>query len=139
MREGYLTRTWQFELLFVVVVLALVALLSGKGPIEWIGSLAVVMTFAHIQVADRLAEQASLEESSRGQTTVECHWKLKWYLISKESLWLIYFVLLDAWSALAGVALFLLYPVWRHWYRRLKPLARVEEQHARREQTPGPG
>lgn len=138
MRLGYLVRTWHIEMAIVATVLTVVVVVSDKGPVEWIGSLAVLLTFAHVQVADRLAEQADLEERNRGQATVECYWKLKWYLVGKEVLWLAYFVMLGAWSALVGVALFLLYPLWRHWYRRRYPVGRVEDHYARREQAQGP-
>lgn len=116
-------------------MLSAVVYFSDKGPAEWIGSLAVFLTFMHIQIADRLAEA----EEKRGATnlSVECHWKLKWYLISKEACWLAYFVSLGAWSALVGVGVFLLYPAWRHWYRRHYPLGR-EAQSAGSEQAPGP-
>lgn len=168
---GYLkVRTWHVEALVVGSALSSVALLSGKGGVEWVGATAVLLTFMHAQIADRLAEAeghrsrpelekiirsisqrlehtrlepedrakllAEIERAEQAWTIqVECHWKLKWYLVSKEICWLGYFVYLGAWSALVGVVLFLLYPLWRHWYRSKWP---VEEKHARREQAPGP-
>lgn len=118
----------------------------------WITAAAVFLTFMHMQIADRLAEAedqrdrlrreaqalsqryehaaeppplaAVREADERYRVHVECHWKLKWYLVVKEILWLVTFVLLGAWPALVGVGLFLLYPVWRHFYRtRIKPHA----------------
>lgn len=168
---GYLKiRTWHVEAFVVGSALAGVTLLSDKGGIEGIGAAAVLFSFMHAQVADRLAEAEGhksrselekiirsisqrlehthlepderarlLAEIAKAEQTwtihVDCHWKLKWYLVSKEIWWLIYFVYLGAWSALVGVGLFLLYPLWRHWYRSKWP---VEEKHARREQVPGP-
>lgn len=118
----------------------------------WITAGAVFLTFMHMQVADRLAEaedrRVSLEREVRSlsqryehaadkppladvQTAedklrvhVECYWKLKWFLVAKEILWLATFILLKAWPALVGVGLFLLYPVWRHYYRKRRPHAR---------------
>lgn len=50
-------RTWQAELAVVAVSLGAVALLSGGGAIELVGAAAVALSFAHAQVADRLAER----------------------------------------------------------------------------------
>lgn len=118
----------------------------------WATAGAVFLTFMHVQIADRLAEAEDHRERLRREAQalsqryehaaerppladvkaaddryrahVECYWKLKWYLVAKEILWLVTFVLLGAWPALVGVGLFLLYPVWRHYYRtRVKPHA----------------
>jgi hypothetical protein len=43
-------------------------------------------------------------------------------LVTKECLWLVYFILHHSWSALAGVGLFLAFPIWRKWWRKRKPL-----------------
>ena len=92
-------RTWQFELTVVGLILANVIcfkwILIGQGLIEIIGALAVLLTFAHVQVADRLAEKAG-EEEARGEETVECHRWTRRYLIGKEVCWLIYFTALGA-------------------------------------------
>ena len=130
-----------------------VAFLSDRGWVEWVGGLAGIVTFANVQVADRLAEaEASREERSEHFGMIhellilpEGHEKrpseedvkkansrlyhhaycYRWatrYLIGKEICWLVYFVVLGAHSALVGVGVFLLYPVWRHQYRKRKPL-----------------
>lgn len=62
-------RTWHAELAFVVLVLAAVAALSGGGSVEWVGVGAVSLSFAHAQVADRLAER----EASRAVAGVDCY------------------------------------------------------------------
>lgn len=125
-------RTWHLELAVVGVVLAAVALLTG-GPIELVGAGAVTLSFAHAQVADRLAEA---ERERRAYVrfadaddahAVSCHRWATRYLISKESLWLAYFAAHRSWSALAGVGLFLAYPAWRRWWRARHPLG---DQHA---------
>lgn len=113
-------RTWQAEMVFVWAVLVLVAALSGGGALEFIGAGAVLLSFGHAQVADRLAER----EAARERPTVECHRWATRYLVGKESLWLVYFVAHHSWSALAGVALFIAYPSWRRFYRSRWPFAR---------------
>lgn len=112
-------RTWHLELAVVVVVLFAVALATG-GRVELVGAAAVSLSFAHAQVADRLAER----EAAREVATVDCHRWATRYLLAKESLWLVYFVALHAWSALAGVGLFLAYPAWRRYWRRKRPADR---------------
>lgn len=57
---------------------------------------------------------------------VACHRWAGRYLMSKEALWAVYFVAHHSWSALAGVALFLLYRPWRIWWRTRHPLASAE-------------
>jgi hypothetical protein len=104
----------------VAIVLSAVVIATGASWIEWIGAAAVLGTFAHAQVANRLAEK----DAARERPSVECH---KWatrYLVGKESLWLIYFVIHHSWSALAGVGLFLAFPVWRRFWRSKYPLMR---------------
>lgn len=111
-------KTWHLELGVVAVVLAIVVIVTGGSYVEWIGAAAVLGTFAHAQVADRLAEKDAVRE----KPSVECH---KWatrYLVGKESLWLVYFVIHQSWSALAGVGLFLAFPVWRSYWRRVHPM-----------------
>jgi hypothetical protein len=111
-------KTWHFELAVVATVLSVVVLATGASPIEWLGAAAVTLTFAHAQVADRLAER----DAAREKPSVECHRWATRYLVTKECLWLVYFVMHHSWSALAGVGLFLAFPVWRKWWRRRKPL-----------------
>lgn len=119
-------RTWYVEMFVVAVVLSAVALLSGGGPLELLGAAAVLLSFGHAQVADRLAEREAerrayvrFDDDAHG---VACHAWATRYLVGKEALWLFYFVAHRSWSALAGVALFLAYPVWRRWWRARHPL-----------------
>lgn len=109
-------RTWHAEIA-VVAVLAAVAILTGGGGLELVGAAAVTLSFAHAQVADRLAER----EAARERPSVECHRWAGRYLLGKEALWCGYFVAHRSWSALAGVALFLAYSPWRRWWRRRHP------------------
>lgn len=107
-------RTWQGELAVVAAVLGAV-LFATKAPIvEIVGSGAVLASFAHGQVSDRLAEK----EAARERPEVHCHAWARRYFLTKEALWLGYFVAKGAWSALVGCAVFLAYPAWRAWWRR---------------------
>lgn len=115
-------KTWHCEAAFIAVVLAGTVLASGGSATEWIGALAVWISSRHMSVADRLQER----EAVREQAEVSCYRWLNRYWVAKEAIWLQYFVLLEAWSALAGVVLFLLYPYWRRVYRRWRPVDRVQ-------------
>lgn len=111
-------KTWHFEMFVVAAVLACVSIASDGGALEFVGAGAVLLSFGHAQVADRLAER----EASRARPSVECHRWATRYLVGKESLWFAYFVLHHSWSALAGVVLFLAYSPWRRWWRARHPL-----------------
>lgn len=134
-------RTWMVELAIVAVVLLTISALTGGG-IELIGALAVIASFAHGQVADRLAEaerervNQALERSRRVRVgmaelmddvanqgvRVDCYSWAARYFTAKEALWFVYFVAHRSWSALAGVGLFLVYPIWRSWWRSRRPI-----------------
>lgn len=113
-------RTWQIELAVVASILLAVFVLAGKSSVELIGSLAVLFTFATAQVATRFSEAVAEYEVKHGVTIVTCHAWYNRYFLAKEFLWLLYFVLLGAWSALVGVFVFLVYPAWRTWYRGIE-------------------
>lgn len=115
-------QTWMGEFMVVAVVLVVVALVTQKGLIEWIGVLAVLVTFGHTQIAQRLHEREALRHAAREKVDIECYWKLNYYFYTKEILWFVYFVLLGAWSALVGVGIFLLYPLWRKYWRSIHPI-----------------
>lgn len=106
-------RTWHIEAFVVGSALATVVLLSGRTVVEWVGALAVLASFMHAQIADRLAER----EAARPTPDVECHRHAVQYFVAKELLWCVYFVVHQSWSALVGVGLFLAYPLWRKWWR----------------------
>lgn len=124
--------TYQIEFGFVLLVLIVITLLSGGEAVEWIGAGAVFFAFAHAKVANRLSERESYRQSQahcRGIDMLSYHNKTKSYFILKEVLWFAYFILLGAWSALAGVILFLLYEPWRHVWRKYHPLeAKFKQQ-----------
>lgn len=110
-------RTWHFEWLFVTAVLVAVNLATGKGGAEWIGALAVLLTFGHASISDRMAEK----QASMTKPDVDCfRWSWR-YFVGKEALWVMYFIAHHSYSALVGCAIFLAYPFWRTWYRKHFP------------------
>jgi len=117
-------QTWHVEFIVAATLLFGTALLSHKGLIEWIGVCAVLLTFGHAQIADRLHERESLRSQKSQSVEIECYWKLNYYFYAKEILWFIYFIYLGAYAALVGVGIFLLYPLWRKWWRRNHPINR---------------
>ena len=123
-KTSFGVRTYVIEYVVVGGILVAVALISRKGPIEWIGVLAVFLTFGHASIAERLREREGLRhlKVGIGQVEVLCYSKLPYYFYAKESLWFVYFVLLGAWSALAGTLLFLAYTPWRNYYRTWHPI-----------------
>lgn len=117
-------RTWVKELLLVSAALVVVLAAKGVSVVELIGTAAVILAFCHVQVATRLDEAAEIGErsscSSAREHGVSCRAWLERYLVAKEILWCAYFVMLGAYSALVGVAAFLLYPLWRKHRKKLK-------------------
>lgn len=104
-------RTWHKEAIVVAAILTTVVIATGGRFVEWVGALAVFVTFLHCQVCNRLEEAADLVPDFSYR--VNCYkWQTR-YLLGKEALWLVYFVVLGAWSALVGVGIFLIYPIWR--------------------------
>jgi hypothetical protein len=116
-QKTFLNKTWHIESLFVLFILSAVALISGKGKVEWIGVAAVFFTFMHASVAERLAEGEQKRMTDGENVYVECHHKLPVYFYIKEICWLTYFALIGAWSAIVGVFIFLAYPLWKKYWR----------------------
>lgn len=119
-------RTWHAELLVVAIVEVAVTAwhVVGGGDLlrEGVCALAVCLSFAHAQVADRLAER----DAARARPSVECHRWASRYLVTKELAWTTLFALTGTWSAIAGSALFALYPLWRRLWRKVKPRVDVD-------------
>ena len=108
--------SWQYEALFVAVVLSAVAIISGGKATDWTGAAAVLFTFLHGQVSFDFQES----QEDLPKPFVTCY---KWsgrYFVAKETLWLVTFFLLRSWPLLAGTIIFALYPQWRRWFRRKK-------------------
>lgn len=120
--NGWAVRTYHLELAVVCAVLSGVVVLTHGGWLELLGAGAVLLSFAHGQVADRLAER----EAARAEPDVECHAMARRYFIGKEALWFAYFAAKGSYSALAGVVLFLAYPFWRRVWRKHYPMDRRE-------------
>ncbi len=108
-------KTWKKEMLVVSSLLLLVNFLTHKlFTIEILAAIAVILTFGHFQISTRLSEKESLKLNP----DVSCYNKLLFYTVGKEMLWFVYFLMNKSYSALVGVLIFLLYPVWRRWRRR---------------------
>lgn len=109
---------WQIEATIVAFVLLSAAYISNKGMIELLGVGAVFFSWMHASVANSLqdAQLARLERLE--EVEVSCYQWLARYFYIKEILWCLYFFYLGAWSALAGVFIFLLYQSWRKvWWK----------------------
>jgi hypothetical protein len=111
--------TWMGEMIVVGGILSLTSYVTGNHPIEWIGALAVLCSFGHASVADRLAEKQALKKDME----VSCYKKLFWFYFAKEILWLSYFLLHKTYAAIIGVVIFLLYPIWRKVWRKYHPMS----------------
>lgn len=115
-------RTWHAETAFVALVLAGTALAAGGRPVDWISASAVLCSFGHASVSDRLVER----EAARAVSEVECtRWAAR-YWIAKELLWVAAFVAMRSWPALVGCGLFLAFPAWRRFYRARQPRVRAD-------------
>lgn len=114
-------KTWHFENAFVFTVLAAVVVATGGSWVEWVGAGAVFCGFCHASIAERMREQ----EAARPTPSVECYKKSTYFFLAKEAMWVVYFVSLHAWSALVGCAVFMAYPLWRRFWRRVHPLKKA--------------
>ncbi len=111
-------------MLVVFIILATVTIFTGNNLVEWLGVFAVLFTFGHASVSNSLAEEQHRKFQMTGQVEVECYrWSTRYYVL-KESFWLFYFILHQSYAALVGVIVFLLYPLWRKWYRKHYPYNR---------------
>lgn len=112
-------RTWHIEISFVGAILFLITCFFANNWINWITTIAILVTFNHGQIGDRLQER----QSKMDQPTVECYYKLNRLFTAKEILWIIAFLLMKNYAAIVGSVLFALYPYWRKYYRKkIKPL-----------------
>lgn len=107
-------KTWHAEAGVVALVLTATVAVSGFHFREWVGALAVLFTFMHAQVADRMAEK----QAAMAVPSVECYPFSTRYYLAKEVLWIAYFIMSQTWTALAGGVIFLFYPFWRRYWRR---------------------
>ncbi len=106
-------KTWHFEMAIVAAALTLTLAITGAPLLEFVGAAAVLASFGHASVSERLAAQ----EAARAAPTVACHrWALR-YWVAKEICWVVYFVAHRSYAALVGCGVFLVYPLWRRWWR----------------------
>lgn len=121
-------KTWHIECSFVAVVLFLVAWFSGFTISDQLVAGAVLLTFCHHTVADRLQEQESLRVKKSGHASVSCYRWLYFYFVSKEIVWVCAFLALKSYPAIVGVIVFLHYPIWRKIWRKYHPLVPDEKE-----------
>lgn len=114
-------KTWHYEHAVVAAVLSATAALSGARLVDWLSAAAVLCSFGHASVSDRLVER----EAARAVPEVECARKALWYFVAKEVLWVATFIATKTWPALVGCAVFLAYPMWRRAWRRRRPQGRT--------------
>jgi len=119
-------KTWHFEWAVVAAILVAVNVATRATAIAWVGAAAVLLSFGHASVADRLAErQRQLHFSARTDgELVHCYRWLARYLLAKETLWVVYFLATRSYPALVGCGVFLMLPIWRRLYRRWRSLGR---------------
>lgn len=111
-------KTWKAEMLVVAAILLVVNWLTHKlFSLEVLAALAVLLSFGYAQISSRLVEI----EAERAKPSVSCYQKLWYYFIGKEILWILYFFLSHSYSALVGCFIFIAYPVWRKYWRKIKP------------------
>lgn len=112
-------KTWKIEMLVVGAILLAVNFFTHHlCSVEMLAALAVLLTFGHAQIADRMARS----QATMDKPTVECYRKMWYYFAGKEICWFLYFFMTRSYSALVGVIVFLLYPIWRMCYRDWKEM-----------------
>jgi hypothetical protein len=107
-------------MLVVALVTIFSAVLSGAKATDFLASVAVILSFGHATVGERMRER----EAAREEAEVSCHTWLDRYFVAKEVAWVGYFVSTKAWPALLGCGVFLVYPLWRRFWRKRHPLGR---------------
>ena len=111
-------RTWHYELGVVALSISATTYFMHNDLINWLTTAAVIFTFQHAQIGDRLQEKQAILD----KPTVECYKKLSKMFIIKEILWISAFILMANYAALVGSILFMIYPYWRKYYRIKHPL-----------------
>lgn len=107
-------KTWVYEIIVVGIVLCIVTILFANNWINWVTTIAILFTFNHAQIGDRLQER----QAKMDKPTVECYHKLNKLFTAKEITWIIAFLLMQNYSAIVGSAMFAVYPLWRNYYRK---------------------
>jgi len=104
------------EATVVTLSLAAISYASGGKPTDWLGSLAVFITFLHGQLSFEMEEsQSKMKEPA----VKNYHWSGRLF-VTKELLWLTTFAMAGCWPLCAGSLLFATYPHWRVFLRKRK-------------------
>lgn len=123
-RKTFHIKTYRVENAFVFLILVTVLIVTDNifNVWKWIELFAVYFTFQHVSISQRLEERQHKEFTESGVAKVDCYYKLPRYLVGKEVLWLVTFIYLHAWAALAGVLILLTYYPWRAMWRKYHPI-----------------
>lgn len=111
-------KTWHIELFVVWVILSTTTFIFNNNVVGWITFLAVLYTFQCQQISDRLQEREGVKDKPQ----VECYRKFNVFFVRKEILWIIVFIMLGSYPAIVGSVIMGLYPYWRKYYRKIKPI-----------------
>ena len=113
------TKIRHAEIIFVAVILIATTWILFNNAVNWVTSLAVMLTFWHAQQTDAVHEMHKvLHKPAMGH-----YWQLDLFSAVKEAVWIIAFVLMKNYAAIIGRLIFGLYPFWRKYYRtRIVPL-----------------
>ncbi len=95
-------KTWHIEITVIALVLAVINLLFANNLVNWITTVAILLSFNHGQIGDRLQEQQTVMTVK----TVECYHKLNKLFGAKEIVWIVAFLLMKNYVAIAGSFLF---------------------------------
>lgn len=115
--------TYIKEMLVVIPILCITTWINANNTVNWTMTAAVIATFCHAQISDRLKESQQIIANK----TVKCYWKLNWYFGIKEILWITAFIMVHTYAAIVGSVLFALYPFWRKLYRwKIKPFPKTD-------------
>lgn len=106
-------RTWHLELLVAAAVVIGTTAATATRLVDWLACAAVIASFCHGQVAERMAEA----QGELARPTVDCYRVANFYWIFKECLWLSYFIADGVYAAVCGCVLFASYPAWRRFWR----------------------
>lgn len=137
---GKTPRMWHLETIAVMICVAMVILLFGNSPVEWVGFAALSLAHGRNSIMFRLSEGQE-KSTPLDPHHVECGRWIPVYFFGSELCWAAYFLLHRSWAALAGVAIFVSYGQWRRWYgkwRLLNELPRKTEGSVKTIPTPTP-
>lgn len=123
---GKTPRMWHLETIAVMICVALVILLFGNSPVEWVGFAALSLAHGRNSIMFRLSEGQE-KSTSLDPHHVECGRWIPVYFFGSELCWATYFLLHRSWAALAGVAIFVSYGQWRRWYAKWRKQAGFRE------------